>query len=453
MGKPEANNLRFKEWCQSFLDDIHHSDEEPRLAFWNGDFWMWDGQAWRKESPADIQDAVHLWAMNKEISSDPDVTRKITACVRAQVHIHDSRQMPFWNPPAGPSFSGWWLHMKRYTISAEKIAEGKPATECQILKTSRWFSNVALSYDWDPSATCPTILEFLKGRVNNDPELLDLLQEFGGLLLTPESKYHAALFLIGKAGSGKSTIGELYCMMLGEDNVERLQLDDFGRQFGLVATQGKLLNMVDEGYTVTPKTESILKWYIGGKPLNADRKHKDSIKLMPTARLIVCANKWPEFKDETDGIWRRILYVPMSTVVAYKDRDPDLLKTFRSEIPGFLNWCLAGLERLQRNGHFTQPKVSMKGIEVAKGLLQSQVEWAQEMLVEDPKGFISGRTLYNHYRSWCEQQGVDPLKDKEAIKEAVRNSYPKVEDAREADDTGARLRGLKGVRFKHSLEK
>lgn len=447
-----APALRFKKLAEQFLEKVHHTEEDPRLCHWGGSYWRWDGTLWRAESSLDMEDAIHRWAMDAEITSDPEITRKVAVCVRAMVHLYDTRSMPFWNPPYGPVMGGWWLHTRNWTIAPERIAMGKPVAECRTPKSSRWFSNVSLGYDWDPAATCPKILKFLSDRVGHDPELLALLQEYGGYLLMPESKYHAALFLVGAPGSGKSTIGELYAMMLGEDNISRLKLEDFGSEFGLISTQGKLLNYVDEGYTVNSKTEAILKWYISGSPLQVNRKYKDHTKLVPTARLIVCANQWPEFKDGSEGIWRRIKVVPMNLVVPSELRNVNILATFKDEIQGFLNWCLEGLGRLVKNGRFTDPDKSRAEIGAVRGMLQSHVAFAVEFVAPDPKGgFISSKHLFNTYKSWCGCQGLTVTTDVGGLQDAIARMYPSILRDQRGLVEGVRVRGMKGIKFKESL--
>ena len=51
-----------------------------------------------------------------------------------------------------------------------------------------------------------------------------------------------------------------------------------------------------------------------------------------------------------EGIWRRIHLVPFEVTIAQEARDPNLFDKLKAELPGILNWAIAGCRDWQAHG-------------------------------------------------------------------------------------------------------
>src|SRR5262249_54165410 len=96
--------------------------------------------------------------------------------------------------------------------------------------------------------------------------------------------------------------------------------------------------------------------------------------------------------------------------------------TVHANMPGVLNWALAGLKRLRENGYrFTRPA----RCEEAKHQLRLESNptllFITERLVADPAGReIVSSELYTNYREWCGNSGYMPLSSGQFAKEVQR---------------------------------
>jgi hypothetical protein len=92
--------------------------------------------------------------------------------------------------------------------------------QAKLIKHTPDFLNFnILGYDYDPDAECPNWFKFLEEVFEveglPDTEKMVSLQEWFGLLLTSETKYHKMLGIIGPKRSGKSTIARILTALIG----------------------------------------------------------------------------------------------------------------------------------------------------------------------------------------------------------------------------------------------
>lgn len=77
---------------------------------------------------------------------------------------------------------------------------------------------------------------------------------------------------------------------------------------------------------------------------------------MPT-RFLLISNELPRFGDASGAIANR--FVVLTLRQSWLGRENiDLTSELRTELPGILSWALDGLERLGRQGRFTEPASS-----------------------------------------------------------------------------------------------
>src|SRR5262249_16909631 len=151
-----------------------------------------------------------------------------------------------------------------------------------------------------------------------------------------------------------------FVALLGADNVSTVPLELFGQRFRLAGTLGKLLNLMAEVGEIDKLAEGQLKAFAVGDPMEVEKKYKQPFTARPTARLMLARKNPPQFSDKSDGIWRRILYLPCTVQIPEPEQvkgmdKPDFWGA-SGELPGILNWALAGLHDLRTQGYFTVPE-------------------------------------------------------------------------------------------------
>lgn len=319
------------------------------------------------------------------------------------------------------------------------------------------FNLTALPYDYAPLAQCPQWEAFLE-EIQPDPDNRRLLQQWTGYLLTPDVCQRKFLLCVGEGANGKSIFLGVLRALLGHNNTSAVPLEAFNpaRSFPLVSLQGKLANIVEELGELDKTAEGLLKDFVSGGKIQAERKHKDPFIITPTARLMYATNCLPRFADRSSGLWDRMLLVPFSVTIPPEKQNPALKEIgpgsrqtspFQAELSGIFNWAMRGLIDLRQVGRFLEPEVCRQ----AKVEYQLEVNPARQFLLDnyeqDQASEVSRQELYQVYTKFCLENGYKPFGDSQLGKE-VRRCFPKICSAQHRDWEGKQRRYYVGLQVK-----
>lgn len=267
----------------------------------------------------------------------------------------------------------------------------------------------ALPFAYNASADCPQWEGFL-GQVLT-PENIFVLQEWFGYCLTAGVEFHKILAILGPMRSGKGTIADILCELLGPANVAALAASKWNRDnFSLESTLDKRLIRVsdareDEDRSFSGAVVEDLLTISGGDPVRINIKHRGAVQRHPHgAKIIWTSNGMPRFNDPTGVIAER--FMPIYTTTSFAGReDVELRKRLMVELPGILNWSLAGLDRLNQAGRF----MTTAGTEAAKQAMRRAastiVEFIEDCYALDPDSFVEKGEVFDRYRTWCGEAG------------------------------------------------
>lgn len=279
--------------------------------------------------------------------------------------------------------------------------------------TPEYLSTVQIPVTYDPDADCPQIKKFLSEVV---PEKdCDVLLEFAGYSLIPDTRFQKALFIQGEGSNGKSVFLNLLTRFIGDSNAsgESLQTLENDR-FASSTLEGKLLNVFPDLPSTTLYQNSMFKALVGGDLIRGEKKYRPGYIFQNYARLLYSANKLPIVKDESFAFFRRMLLVTFPTQFAGKEADPYLLDklTTETELSGFLNLALDSLDRLFKNGEFTYSKTA-DDIELLYLIRSDHIEAFIRECVFYSADDISKPDMFDCYTSWCRLNKVSPVKENE----------------------------------------
>ena len=265
------------------------------LRYWQEEFLLWDGSAYRRIPTGEVRAQVTqtLTREFERLFQGVQQRRGIEAVAGGQsrrpprplavtgrlvsdvvqavaglilVRTLDCPRQPAWlepfpeltaplakMPPPAPAraeasrISGrWWsdvstaaanwpatevLPARNALVHLPSFAAGRP---CAVPPTPRLFNAYALDYDFDPQAPEPAgWLAFLAQVWADDPESIRCLQEWFGYLLTPDTSQQKILMMVGPKRSGRGTIARVLKALVGAGNVVNPTLATLARPFGL----------------------------------------------------------------------------------------------------------------------------------------------------------------------------------------------------------------------------
>lgn len=309
-----------------------------------------------------------------------------------------------------------------------------------------WFSPVCLPYSYSPTAHSARWDAFIDRVSSSDEQSKRILQEWAGYLLTPDTSQQQFLMLEGEGSNGKSVYCAAIEALLGPDNVSHVSVENFGNQFALYGTIGKLANIVADIGELDRIAEGFLKSFVSGDRMTFDRKNLSAVECVPTARLMIATNNRPRFSDKSSGIWRRVLVLPFAAEITAEERVVNMDHSWwwyeSGEMPGILNWAIEGLRRLRSQGRFTESLLSQIATEeyrretnTAKAFLVENYEEANLSPLTGAVYEVLCTKLYKDYREYCLENGNSPMNESNFGKE-VRREFRRAMKMRKRDGDG-----------------
>jgi putative DNA primase/helicase len=248
----------------------------------------------------------------------------------------------------------WLLNVENGTIDLRTGAMRKHRKEDFITKLA--------PVTFDPDADCSLWPAFLDRIFDGNEELIGYMQRLVGYCLTGVTEEHILPFLYGTGANGKSTFCETILKLMGPDYAmkaapdlllaKRLEThptdraDLFGKRFvACIETE--------EGRRMA---EALVKELTGGDRVRARRMREDFWEFAPTHHIWLAGNHKPVIVGSDRGIWRRIKLIPFEVVIPEAEQDKKLPAKLAEELPGILNWAIAGCLDWQRDG-MREPKI------------------------------------------------------------------------------------------------
>ncbi|MGD6960062.1 DNA primase family protein [Rossellomorea aquimaris] len=272
-----------------------------------------------------------------------------------------------------------------------------------------FLSTVQIPIEYDPNATAPHFMSFMKDITIDDSQLINVHQELVGYWLTVETKAEKAVYYFGGGANGKSVMASIVTALVGEANVSSVPLSEFSQTFGMENLIGKSLNIAAENEMggKALKTENF-KAIVSGDNITINIKYRPAISYRPYCRLVFLVNNLPDSSDVTEGYFRKIIIVPFPRTFKKEERNVELKNELLKELPGILNWAIQGLKRLRSNNYQFSECKAIKETESAYHDEQNPVrEFFHSHVVQVDGSRTKQSDFYNMYSQWLTVQGID----------------------------------------------
>jgi P4 family phage/plasmid primase-like protien len=276
----------------------------------------------------------------------------------------------------------------------------------------QYYSMNQLPYKWEGEEDSDMWMKFMADLTSGDEDLAGLLQQFAGYCLVRHSDKKTKFLLVqGESDTGKSVFVDTLAAMLGRENVSNVPLEMFENPHYIYSAYGKLLNISDESEDniLEPAVENTLKNLTGGTMVQFKRLYHDAFSAYPTCKFIISTNHLPKFKDTSEGVWNRMLLVPLANVIPPEQQDVNLkAKLKETEMPGILAWALKGARNLLYNKlTFISPEASQRAMMEYRIATHPEYQFISETFdkTEHESEFISCTEAYDLYKKWSDSNG------------------------------------------------
>lgn len=261
-----------------------------------------------------------------------------------------------------------------------------------------------------PEATCTTWRNSLDRVMNGNDRLIYYLQKAVGYTLTGDTSEQVLHFLYGLGANGKSTFIETIMAMLGcyakmtSPETIMVKKTTGGIPNDLAGLKGARLVSAQEVESGRRLAESLVKSLTGGDTISARFLHGEFFEFKPTFKLWISGNSKPVVWGNDYAIWRRIRLIPFTVQIPAEEQDRRLSEKLRRELPGILNWSLAGCMAWQKEG-LTPPEEVAAATENYRDEMDVIGQFIAERCLTGPGKEVTAKILYAAFGEWSKLQG------------------------------------------------
>ena len=412
--------------------------------------WMhYDGIRWKKKAEAQALNAARETADNiiyeKERYSTTDESKKAFNRWLQTSHSADkigamlrvAKNIPGIHVEDADIFDRdiWYLNCLNGTLD---LRTGKLQPHDRKLYSTRM-----TSITYDPEASCPMWMDYLRLVMDNDQEMIDYLQRVAGYCLTGCTGEHVLFFIFGDGQNGKSVFIETLSSLAGDYgtviSTRALCLGNSGNTTDEQVARSAGARLITVGETQIGQTwdESLLKDMTGGDRVTACLKFCDSFVFTPRSKILIRGNVKPNVKGTDEGIWRRFHLIPFEVPIPKEQVVLDFKEQlWANELPGILAWAVEGCLAWQKQG-LQPPNVVAKAVkdyreesDLVGRFINDCVDFHSDLIWDETPG-VYAVDLYKEFKKWTILQGEHTWSNRrfgEVMKLKLRQRFPTKEN-------------------------
>lgn len=274
--------------------------------------------------------------------------------------------------------------------------------------TPNYFGLSVSNVLFDPLAQAERWMQFLTEVFRNDIETVKTVQEWLGYCLSHDTSLQKMLLMIGPKRGGKGTISRTLTALLGGTSiVANPTVGQFADEFGLEQLIGKPLAIISDA-RVGRKMDQAgfverLLAISGEDAVSIPRKYRQHYNGRLPTRIMIQTNEVPYFSDSAAVLSTRFIVLKLTQSFLNME-DRELEGKLNTELSGILNWAIEGYRRLQRRGHFVQPKSAETTIETLENLSSPIMAFVDEKCVLGANYRVETKRLFELWCRWCAEK-------------------------------------------------
>lgn len=377
----------------------------PKLRFWSGAWWYWSAGRYSQISNHEVRALVVNHLNRKYCFVTCGVVSNLVEQLKAQSILFSHHIPPKWliehewSSTDIVSTKNQIVHLPSYVASQPFTCTATPA----------FFTTCAVDYLFqDDQADCPRWKEFLHQLWPDDPQSVQLLQEWFGYLLTPDTRQQKMLLLIGPMRSGKGTISRVARGVVGEGNVCGPTLASLQTNFGLWPLLGKTVAIVSDARLSGRSDQAVITERLlsisGEDAQTIDRKNLEPVTTKLLTRFMIVSNELPRLQDSSGALAGRMLVLRL-TKSFYGQEDRTLTDQLQLERNGILRWAIEGWKRLRERGRFLVPDSSVHMQKQIEELSSPISGFVGDHCDVSPAYSVEIKEIFEAWCLWCKENG------------------------------------------------
>ena len=264
----------------------------------------------------------------------------------------------------------------------------------------------------------PIFDKFMEQIFPGHPELISFVLRLMGYSMLGTIAEQVVIMLFGQGGqnngaNGKSVLVELYRQIMNDYAVtidpevvtyQRTKIRDSNQDSQLANTKGSRVIVTSELERGAKLSEAIIKRLTGGETITARRLYERPIEFKPTGTLWMTTNYMPTISGTDNGIWRRIIAIPMTARITKKD--PHLLDKLMTERDGILHKIIEGALEYQAHG-LQIPKICQEAKSDYQEDMDTVGQFLEDTMIVTGKDSdrVSNKQLKETFMQWNDDFG------------------------------------------------
>ena len=400
--------------ANSLKDDLAVSDEEEELYKWDAKrgFWREFGSANKR------LERITYMELKRYYGEDGFSSSKISGVAKSLVF--ELARIP---PPKQSNI-----------IFKNGVLDPVTGTfiECSVKELyARYSTGVDYQITDGSLEQCPNFKNFLNFISGMDEEessstrasaRLDVLLSCMIMVLLRKYDWQLFVEVVGKGGTGKSTLAALINLLVGEASVQTIEAKDLETPEGRASIANAALLYLPDMKQYQGDGAG-LKKITGGDPVSCRRLYGSPFKAYIRAIVLAVNNDPMKFTDRGGAIARRRVIVKLDRKVPAKAREKNLAQKLKSEVPAIIQFLLSWMELKGGESSVYNILVDAINSEDAKEVLTDSdpiTGFASDLYYhESAKCIVGGKPstlhadkprekLFHAYLQYCDYHNHDP---------------------------------------------
>lgn len=420
-----------------WLKDYYYYEEMPVLRRMKGCWYWYDGECYREvEEEVAVRGCIYEFLQGKlycRMKGDVPVIEPYKVSRVKVNNIIDALSLecpiegdpPCWLDDCEKDSSENFSDPTNLICYSNGILN--VSTKQLIAATPQFFTLAALPYRYVPTAKCPLWKWFLNDVFLGNQEKIDLLQEWFGYNLLPDTSMEKFMLFVGRPRSGKGTVLNTLQAVLGREQVASTNFGALCGSFGFQPLVNKLAVIMPDAH-IPHHLDGVMaletiKTITGQDPVSINRKHLPALANHHlSCRFSIAVNDLPDFPDYARAIRSRVCLIHFARTYEGQE-DFSLKKRLEAEAPGIAIWALEGLSRLRAQGKFTEPESSLPVLADWQRVMNPLTDFVAGFCEFDQSFHVAKRELFQAWREWAKENNIK-IGSQAAFGRRVRTMYP-----------------------------